>query len=363
MASIVKRVSSGKVRYVARVRIVGHPERSRTFEHKADAKTWAEKAASDLKRGRDFPERQHQQRTLGELIKLYRAEGLPASCVHAYGPHLDWWAARLGSYRLADIRPALIAPLREEIAREPGPTNRRRGPYTVNRYLNTLSAVFSFGESEEVGWTDHNPVRKVKRKAEPEGRVRFLSRPADEPTSELERLLDACQQSRNRDLLDLVQLGILTGMREGEILGLRRSQVRLNEGGITLTADVTKGDEARFVPLVGPALAIVTRRFESGRQDYLFAPRRRRASRGVPRFPHEAWAIALRTAGITNFRFHDLRHTHASYLAMTGASIRELMDALGHKTPAMAVRYSHLADSHKREVAERVLNVGRDVFR
>jgi integrase len=228
--------------------------------------------------------------------------------------------------------------------------------------LNTLSAVFSFGESEEVGWTDRNPVHKVKRRPEPEGRVRFLSRPADESKSELERLLAACRTSRNKDLIDLVQLGILTGMREGEILGLRRSQVRLNEGGITLTADVTKGGESRFVPLVGPVLAMVTRRFETSR-DYLFAPRRHRAPLGAPRFPRTAWRNAVRKAGIKNFRFHDLRHTHGSYLAMTGASIRELMDALGHKTPDTAVRYSHLADLHRREVAERVLDVGREIFR
>jgi hypothetical protein len=74
-----------------------------------------------------------------------------------------------------------------------------------NRYLNTLSAVFSFGESEEIGWTDHNSVRKVRRKPEPEGRKRFLSRPVDEPESELDRLLEACRKRRNPDLYDLVR--------------------------------------------------------------------------------------------------------------------------------------------------------------
>jgi integrase len=357
MADIFKRSGPKGTSYRARVRIVGHPPRTRTFERKTDAREWARQVEADLKRNRDFPQRQHQRKTLAELIGRYRQEGLPASCAGAYGPHLEWWAAKLGGYRLVDIGPELIAKLREELSRESGNTGKRRGPTTVNRYLNTLSAVFSFAESEEIGWIDHNPVRKVRRKPEPEGRTRFLSRPVDEPESELDRLLDACRKSRNPDLYDLVQLAILTGMREGEIVGLRRRYVHLTEAGITLPPEITKRKQSRFVPLVGQALAIVARRVET-RGDYLFAGTgRRNAPATVPAFPRRAWETALRQAGIKDFRFHDLRHTHGSYLAMTGATTRELMDALGHKTPAMAARYSHLANAHKRGVAERLLGI------
>jgi integrase len=342
---------------MARVRIVGRQPETRTFERKTDAREWAQQREADLKRNRNLPQRQLQRKTLAELIDRYRQEGLPASCAGAYSPHLDWWAVKLGGYRLVDIGPELIAKLREELCREPGNSGKRRGPTTVNRYLNTLSAVFSFGESEEVGWTDHNPVRKVRRKPEPEGRKRFLSRPVDEPESELDRLLEACRKSQNHDLYDLVLLAILTGMRESEILGLRRSYVHLSEAGITLPPEIVKTRESRFVPLVGQALAIVAKRVET-KADYLFAETgRRNAPATVPAFPRRAWATALREAGIKDFRFHDLRHTHGSYLAMTGATTRELMDALGHKTPAMAARYSHLANAHKREVAERLLGI------
>jgi integrase len=179
----------------------------------------------------------------------------------------------------------------------------------------------------------------------------------DEPESELDRLLEACRKSRNPDLYDLVQLAIMTGMRESEILGLRRCYVHLGEAGLTLPAEIVKTKESRFVPLVGQALVIVARRVET-RVDYLFADTgRRNAPAAMPAFPRRAWVTALREAGIKDFRFHDLRHTHGSYLAMTGATTRELMDALGHKTPAMAARYSHLANAHKRGVAERLLGI------
>jgi integrase len=355
MADIFKRLGARGTTYRARVRVAGLPPLTRTFERKTDARDWAQKTEADLKRNRAFPQRQHERKTLGELIDRYRQEGMPASCAGTYGPHLDWWAAKLGAYRLGDIRPETIAGLREQLSREPGGTGKKRGPTTVNRYLNTLSAVFSFAESEEVGWTDHNPVRKVRRKPEPEGRKRFLSRPADGPDSELDRLLEACKRSLNRNLYDLVVLAILTGMRESEILGLRRCYVHLSEGGITLPPEITKTKEGRFVALVGQALAVVTRRMAS-EADFLFADTvRRNAPAGAPCFPRKAWLTALRLAGIEDFRFHDLRHTHGSYLAMTGATTRELMEALGHKTPAMAARYSHLANAHTRQVAERML--------
>jgi integrase len=139
-------------------------------------------------------------------------------------------------------------------------------------------------------------------------------------------------------------------------MALRRSFVRLSNGGVTLPASVTKGDRDRFVPLVGPALEVIQKRMQVRRPDtdHLFASPPRRNARVVPAFPRRAWNTARKAAGIENFRFHDLRHTHASYLAMSGASARELMEALGHQSMTMVARYSHLANEHKRRVASRL---------
>ncbi len=66
------------------------------------------------------------------------------------------------------------------------------------------------------------------------------------------------------------------------------------------------------------------------------------------------WHQALETAGLKNFKFHDLRHTCASYLAAQGSSLLEIADALGHRTLAMVQRYSHLTQSHKVTALEKV---------
>jgi integrase len=68
----------------------------------------------------------------------------------------------------------------------------------------------------------------------------------------------------------------------------------------------------------------------------------------------EAFEGAVERAGITDFRFHDLRHTAASYLAMSGASLAEIAEVLGHKTLAMVKRYAHLSEAHTRSVVERM---------
>ncbi|KKM02341.1 hypothetical protein LCGC14_1785430, partial [marine sediment metagenome] len=66
------------------------------------------------------------------------------------------------------------------------------------------------------------------------------------------------------------------------------------------------------------------------------------------------WIAALKKAEIEDFRFHDLRHCAASYFAMSGASLAEIADILGHKTLAMVKRYAHLSDSHKHTVVDRM---------
>jgi integrase len=135
-------------------------------------------------------------------------------------------------------------------------------------------------------------------------------------------------------------------------MAIRRSWIRLDmdSPGISLPAMATKGNEDRFVPLVDEALSLVRVRL-SMTSDYLFS----RIHPGKkPTFPRKSWERALQVARIVDFRFHDLRHSHASYLAMHGSTEREIMGALGHKSTAMAARYAHIANTHKVKVAQRL---------
>jgi integrase len=147
-----------------------------------------------------------------------------------------------------------------------------------------------------------------------------------------------------------VVLALATGARLGELLGLRWADVDLTRGVARLAR--TKNGEPRTLPLAGHALAILKARAAERRSDasFVFPSEHGR----TPATLRKPWERALAEAGIADFRFHDLRHTAASYLAMTGATPTDIAAVLGHKTLAMVKRYAHLSDQHVSRVVARM---------
>jgi integrase len=224
----------------------------------------------------------------------------------------------------------------------------KRAPATVARFLAALSHVFTIA-MKEWQWVDDNPLRRVTKPKEPRGVVRFLD------DDERKRLLDACQASPSKDLYCAVVLALSTGVRKAELMGLRWRQVDLQRGLITL--EDTKNDERRSVPLVGHALALMAARSKVRRIDSEFVfpgnpalKKGERKRKDQPIALTKPWQTALGKAKIENFRWHDLRHSCASYLAMNGATLAEIAEVLGHKTLSMVKRYAHLSDAHTSKV-------------
>jgi integrase len=119
-----------------------------------------------------------------------------------------------------------------------------------------------------------------------------------------------------------------------------------------LTFRKTKNGETRAVPLTGYALDVFTQHIKVRRLNTRLVFPNRTGTQ--PMSIREAWKFAVQRAEITNFRFHDLRHSAASYLAMGGASLAEIAEVLGHKTLQMTKRYTHLTGSHTCGVVERM---------
>lgn len=161
----------------------------------------------------------------------------------------------------------------------------------------------------------------------------------------------------------LVLLAITTGARRGELVSLKWADVDLKDGRATIHD--TKNGEQRTLPLAGKALEALRqlKLQNSARSDYLFPsptvvldPEIGKPQLDAPYEHFDAhWYAALEAAGISDFRFHDLRHTTASMLAAQGASLLEIADVLGHKTLAMVKRYSHLVVEHKAKVIEKMI--------
>lgn len=355
MATIERRTDSqGHVSYRAKVRIQGAPAQSATFKRKTDAQKWAKSTEAAIHEGRYLPATEARKHTLADLIDRYAREVLPHKKDSAHqGRQLDWWKAQLGAYALADVTPALIAETRDKLAAQPTPRGPRTGPSTVVRYLAALSHAFTVAV-KEWGWLDSNPLAKVTKPREPRGRVRYLD--DDERT----RLLDACRASSSPDLYPAVVLALSTGARHGEIFGLRWKDIDFDRRVAVLHE--TKNGERRILPLAPPSFGLLQERAKVRRldTDLVFPGRRRRSVPGEPPKPpapidlRAPFETALKQAGIKDFRWHDLRHSAASYLAMNGASLAEIAEVLGHKTLQMVRRYAHLSPAHTASVVERM---------
>jgi integrase len=364
MAVIEKRkTKDGKIQYRVKIRLKGVDPQTSTHTRLADAKRWAQDTESAIREGRHFKTVEAKKHTLGELIDRYIRDVLPQKkkSQKKQAAQLLWWKKQLGRYVLADVTPALIGEKKDELLRGATYRGSQRSPATVVRYLSALSHAFTIA-LKEWGWLEDSPMRKVTKPKESRGRVRFL----DE--DERERLIQACKESPNPYLYSVVLLAISTGMRYGEIINLTWPEVDLSRKRIILQE--TKNDERRAVPVAGQAIQLLVQMEETRRIDTnLLFPKGRpvSSSRALqqedldrvqkvqkPAQLRSAWVAALRKAEIKDFRFHDLRHCAASYLAMSGASLAEIADILGHKTLAMVKRYAHLSDSHKHTVVDRM---------
>lgn len=346
MATIVARKTKhGKTIYRVLVRRKGHRPLSAHFDKLGQAREWANQTEAAVKDGRYFKTQPGDGKTLGQLLDKYIAEELPKRRdQHHTLRLLGWWRGQLGHLYLKDLRPHVLSECRETLAKTKSIRGGALAGSTINHYLAALSHVFTLAV-KEWEWMEDNPISKVRRCKLPKGRTRFLS------DNERERLLAACRESSSPYLYAVVMVAICTGARFGEILSLRWEDVDFERRIMRLLQ--TKNGDMRGVPLAAPAFAEILKLREARRGDapWVF----RRACDGArPIEIRKHWFAARKKAGLHDFRFHDLRHTAASYLAMNGATLLEIAAVLGHKTLSMVKRYSHITDQHTSVILNRM---------
>jgi len=341
MAIIEYRHGKNGTAYRVKIRRSGAKPRNRTFKRKQDALNWAKSEEAKIIEKRDRPSREAEKHILAEAIERYKKSVLPQKAVNTQvgqNHQLDWWNERIGEYRLSNIDSALIIEKIDSLIEEGMKTS------TVRRYMAVLSHLLSVAW-REWRWIPDNPMRFVSKPREPESRTRFLSE------EEYAALLTACRRSKCPFLYPVILIAISTGARKNEILQLKWSDIDLQKGSVTFVQ--TKNREKRAVPLIGPALDELREMAKVQRIDspYVFPSKDGKSGYYIRR----PWQMALQEAGIENFRFHDLRHTAASFLCMSGASLPEVGAILGHRTPSTTKKYSHFAESHLRSVVERMV--------
>ncbi len=331
--------------YTAVVRLPGRPSFTKTFRRRTDAVQWSHGAESAIRDGRLRPDEARRRVTVADLVRDYEAAVLSSRVdvdARQRRSHLRWWVQHLGAYRVTEVTAAAVAECRDRLRAGEGPSGRPAAPATQVRYLATLSHLFTYAvrERELLG---ENPVRRVRRPAEPQGRIVSLT------VEQRRRLLEACQASGDDRLYALTVLALSTAARQSELTGLRWADIDLARKIAVLNQ--TKNKERRSLPLASLALDLLRERRQVRRlgTDLVFADDRGRSS-----FPRKAWESARTAAGLPALRFHDLRHAALSEMAMCGATLSELATIAGHKGLAMVRRYQHLSEAHVSAVVERM---------
>ena len=212
--------------------------------------------------------------------------------------------------------------------------------YTVSNELSVLRHALRIGRRR--GYLVQIPDFAMPSK--PEGRQRYLD------ADEIKRLLPACATSKNPYLSAIVQLALHLGLRKEELLSLTWERCDLSTGRVTVYK--TKSGRPRGVPMNADVYRILVTLEPDPDKRVGFLFRRKNGARwGQIR---TAFQGALERAEIKGFRFHDLRHTCGSWLAMNGATLVEIKEILGHADVKTTLRYAHLSPGHLRGAVARL---------
>jgi len=333
MACIQKVVRKKGNVYRVYIKKVGFKRVSKTFDSKRLAVQFVNSIESD--RNKLLAYTQSKSRTLLSLvIDKYLNYEYKGTRVNDERVKLNFWIEALGDKPIIDVT---TIDINEAISTLPVHLKNA----TINRYVAAISVVLSYA-CREYG-LQVNPVRKIPSLPENNERTRFLSE------TERTSLFKACRVSHWDKLYLIVLLAITTGARKGELTKLRWNDIDFERR--TAYVSSTKNGQPKVLPLTDSVIKEL-QLFNTKDNSLIFESK---VKEEVAYCFTKPWKKALEDADIKDFRFHDLRHSCASYLAQSGASLLEIADVLGHKQISVTKRYAHLCIEHRASLINRVM--------
>ena len=336
MATIVKTPSE---HWKALVRLQSYPTVSKTFRLKRDAEDYARQTEGEMRKGLFIDRADSVKMSIRDALERYKTEILPTkreSTAKNERLRLAQLQVEFGKFTLAALTPTLIAEFRDRRLGEGKSAN------TVRLDLALLSHLYTIVIQEWSIGLVRNPVTQVRKPSLiGSARARRVSK------QELEKLVEECRKHSNPQLGYIVELAYESGMRKSEILSLKTGDIDLNKRLARLT--MTKNGTARTVPLTRRAveiLALATDNSLRPKETHLvFFGEPGRTGNIAPYTIEKLFSEARSRAGLTDFKFHDLRHEATSRLVEKRLSDLEVSAITGHKSMQMLKRYAHLRNA------------------
>lgn len=234
-------------------------------------------------------------------------------------------------YQLQELTRTVIDEELEQVQDDREITNAR-----INRLASYIRTMLN-NACYEWEWIDKAP--KIRMREEGETRIRWITK------VEAHRLISMAQNHYAR----IIQFALLTGLRKKNILHLKWNQIDMQRHCAWIYADQAKGKRNISVPLTPEAIELL-RSCIGEHQTYVFTL----GGKPVSTIDNKAWKALIERAGITDFRFHDLRHTWASWHVMAGTPLQVLKELGGWSDIKMVLRYAHLSSDHLQDAARNV---------
>ena len=333
MATIQKINKKKGISYRVLIRKKDLPVISKTFSNHQEAKHFAAFIESNRK-DHLLAHSASYRVSFTELVEDYLENEYRGARPQQQRSRLNHWLKLIGLKQVIDITKDDIKFGLREL-----PKNLSNS--TINKYKKAISVVLNFA-IREYDLPD-NPTRHIRSLPEKKGRTRYLS------DNERKRLFKACRASKWNKLYLLVLMAITTGARRGELLSLRWNNIDIDKQ--TAYVITSKNGEPKVLPLTNSVIEELNN-FRLNDGSLIFCSEIKPDN---PYLFYKQWNRVRDEAELVDFRFHDLRHTTASYLAQNGATLLEIADVLGHKQIEVTMRYSHLCIGHKTSLINRVM--------
>jgi len=274
------------------------------------------------------------RRTWDEAALRFLKEAEGKASLKEYERQVAFWTEHFQGQPLDVIKRNDVADLLEKSK----PNSKAA---TKNRYIACLRAIL-LKAAGAWDWLDRAP--KLKLYPEPKVRIRWITR------EEAERLLANLPEC----LAAMARFALATGLRQANVYGLEWSQVDLQRGVALVHADQAKARRAIGVPLNDDAIAVIRKQLGKHLRRVFVGPDGGQIDSWHTYAAQLAWVAGCKRAGIENFRWHDLRHTWASWHVQLGTPLYVLKELGGWETLEMVNRYAHLAPDHLKAHAARL---------
>jgi integrase len=325
MASIQKRNGS----YRVRIKRIGEPTLSQTFNNRTEALKWAKFTQAQLTLNLHEENKSPSSDAIlfeEAAVSYIKNHSIHKKIVRCETSRLNILIKRWNGLTVAQVDKKAVLALRDELLK------KGRSGETVNHYFNTISKLFQMLRDEwdlEIA----NPIKGIKRMPPSQGRTKRVN-------LELEALLlSGCEQLSLPLLRSIIEFAIQTGMRRGELMGLTWTDIDLPNRKAYLHQ--TKNGEPRQVPLTRQAIEILETLTKDEEKVFPMGMDALRSQFGRLKEHIKGQWNGIGTNPFDDLRFHDLRHEALSRLSDLGLNVIELSHISGHRTLGMLKRYTH----------------------